>query len=428
MTYVFSLSLCLIISILIFLTDSFESLNMVVDIVLVTLLILKIYFYRKIKVDFFYIVYIGFLFLIYFDINNPPLKFDKDVELEACKIIASCFFILLSTLLIQKPIKKKGGLNNTEIVKVTTRQKLFLISIYILYMFVMTQTAIVGFYYGRNSGMLASWIGPFYKYFVAISYVLPGLFAYLFVKKNITFTLLLILTLPIFGIQILNGTRFVFLFSFFIFACFIFDINNLNKKNILILFVLFIGASSLITTIRSGGVVNESPTDKKLIDNILHSEGLVYYFSGLVKYYEHNEHSYLPIQSSFVTYFYIPRSLWPEKPKLIGKWILHSGVFSESFSDKHSGSVTIVGPFYADFGYFCFLIIFILGRGLSKVEQLYFAYISRKDLTTIIAASTAPTLFFSLRSFNTSFITFAVICFFTLIFVLLGRTGIFRKR
>ncbi|MDQ9094043.1 oligosaccharide repeat unit polymerase [Pseudoalteromonas haloplanktis] len=415
-----SFLLSMMITLLVVLTDTMEALVWVVDIFLIIFIIAKFYLYPRIKVDFFNIVYIGFLFLIYVDINSPPQQFEASIELEAAKLIVLSFFILLSTLLIRQEIHNTGETDCFIPYKVTLGQKCFLFFLWGLYLVGMSPAAIEGLLFGRHSTTLSgSWTEQYYTYLVAISYVLPGYFALIYKKKLISLKTLLSLTVPIFIIEISTGTRFVFLFSFFIFSTFIFDFENLKKRNVLLIFLMFLSVSVLMKDVRSGGIANDE-YEQALIEKILHSEGLLFYFSGLVKYYKSHEHSYLPIQSSFVTYFYIPRSVWPDKPQLVGSWILDTGVFNQNFSNRHSGSVTFLGPFYSDFGYVSLFLVFWLGVLLSKVEKVYFINVRKYNLVAIVAASTVPTLFFGLRSFNTSMLTFAVICFLTIIYALLG--------
>ena len=156
-----------------------------------------------------------------------------------------------------------------------------------------------------------------------------------------------------------SGTRFNIVFSMFPIILLYLEDKKLNIKHIsitiFIVFIFFI-LSNFMLLLRGDGWVNTTTTSFSFK---FHSEGLIYYLAGIIRYYNLNEHSYYPVETIMSLIMFIPRLLWPEKIVQIDRWILHTGIFNTTFADNHSGSSSFVGPFYADFGYLSYFILFI---------------------------------------------------------------------
>lgn len=286
--------------------------------------------------------------------------------------------------------------------------------------------AVASFLFGRDTsrgpggGSLIGYITN------SIGFVLPAILVYYFSqirKKKIWIPL--ILSLPIFIILFMGGTRFPLLFSLLGFAIVAQEkySTRLTIKNYIIISVIGIGllySTKLMKTFRSTGAAESGFTiqsnKKNKNDNLavyisrefMSPEGVVDMTALMFKHFEKNEHLY-GASSSFILYFWIPRSFWPEKPTMLGYWFIRQ--YRDGFGDGHSASFGFTGDLYADFGLFSLIIVFFLGR-LLKIADNYRrrAFISG-GYNTILGAMFYPFVFFFVRSPITSSMTFLGILF-----------------
>ncbi len=390
------------------LITSFEGLFTYCIMLVVFLTIIRMIIYKGFELDFYTIVCFGFVYLIFPDIKNYPNGFDYQSTLYASKLVCLSFIILLATFFVRgEGISIRTNTNNDA--HFSKIKRFFIFSLLLIFLVFMVEAGLFNSRYGRGSysSIIFNILRPF---LIALSYVLPGIFAILYKKGHLSKKTLFLLVMPIFLVQIMFGIRFVFLFSSFIFLSFLVELRKVSFYKKLILFVSLFAVSTTMAVIRGKGIENLNVNSIDYSERVWHSEGLIYYFTGVTKYFDDKEHSYMPIQSSFPLYFYIPRSIWQSKPKLIGRWILEKEIFTSKYGAGHSGAVTFIGPFYVDFGLSCFFIIFIFSIFLRKVEVWYYKNLGCLSYKGIIAASIIPTLFFGLRSLNTSLMTFIVVC------------------
>lgn len=408
----------------IFNADDFDYLQIIIPFYLVCIMLLRLMFIKKVQVDFFNVVFFGFLYFIYTDVTAFSNTFSYDIELEAAKLIVIAFFILMSVLLVSSNNGRyhsyagEFSFATSNKLKVAT---VFLFCLFAIYCFIMLPIAAYSYRFGRGAIYINSIGGHYLPYLNALSYIIPGFFAILYKKKAVSLKVAVVFSIVVFFIQIMMGTRFVFLFSFFIFISILVDLKNFKLSKVTPILITLLLVSSIMGALRGGGNENSSLNAETVISRLSHSEGLKYYFSGLVKYYKFNDHSYIPVQSLFFSYFYIPRSVWDDKPQIIGRWIIDSGVFNVSYGSGHSGSLTFFAPFYSDFGVAGLFFVFLIGWVLLYVELFYFKFLGRPDLNGIISASILPTIFFGLRSFNTSMITFITIFVVCMALKILGK-------
>lgn len=264
----------------------------------------------------------------------------------------------------------------------------------------------------------------FYRSIVfSLGFVLPAIMAFYYkqVKKK-SLIIPFIYSTPIFILFFFSGTRFYLLFSV---LGFLLTISSsiffyINFKKILVLssiVIILVQISNFIKNSRfenNNLLKNENinlseSIPKYLSKNYFSNEGSIEMVSLLIPYFENHEHLYGK-SSSFLFYFWIPRSIWPEKPKMLGYWFIRN--FKSNIPDSHSVSFGFVGDLYADFGYFSMFGFFLIGGGLKKVETLKRLLLKEGSFNSIIGIMLYPVIFFFVRDPITSLMNFIGILFF----------------
>ena len=237
-------------------------------------------------------------------------------------------------------------------------------------------------------------------------YILPVFFWFMYKNKVINNAMFICIVLFVIISEFCSGTRFNIVFSMFPIILLYLEDKKLNIKRIsitiFIVFIFFI-LSNFMLLLRGDGWVNTTTTSFSFK---FHSEGLIYYLAGIIRYYNLNEHSYYPVETIMSLIMFIPRLLWPEKIVQIDRWILHTGIFNTTFADNHSGSSSFVGPFYADFGYLSYFILFILAVICKYFSIKLEANGHKLTISGITGLILYPSVFFGYRSFSTSFFYF----------------------
>ena len=363
------------------------------------LAVLKIWLDKGIYLSLFHISAVAYFYYIAKEIwfGNPMLS-----EFREHEIIPAILVISIASALILTPLacfSNSASIKHqdTDKPKPLKLSKWITVPIFGIYVSLMAVPAYLTLTLGRTEVYNAAFasISLIVPFLNAMGYLLPA-FLHLSFRGSRTQTIIKFAMIAVvFLIQIGIGNRFIILFSFFIYISMLVDVRKLGMKNVVLPLILLSFVSITMTQLRTGSTTQSTASAAD-------SEGVVYYMSGLVKYYKDNPHSYLPVYSTFSVYFLVPRAVWPSKPELIGSWVLETGVFHHKFSKGHSGSVSFVGPFFADFGYLFFLPLVLLGYVLVRLDKFMLAHVGEYTAQGIIAASFVPLVFFGYRSFNTS--------------------------
>ncbi len=257
----------------------------------------------------------------------------------------------------------------------------------------------------------------------SVALVFPAIitFYFLYVKQK-KLLIPILLSLPIFISQFMLGSRFPLLFSFggVFLVFYTFRKGKLSTKLILTLVsmaAILIISSSLIKSERGGyksGFIKEKHVSAlpAILSEFSSPEGVVYNTSQMMQYFENNEFLYGQ-SSSFILYFWVPRSLWPEKPTQLGHWLVRK---YDSVSQFHSVSYGFPGELYSDFGFYSLFFMFIIGFLLKKGDDLKNLNFKKGGYSVIISAMLFPYIFFFVRSPITGSTTFLGILFFFFIF------------
>lgn len=352
------------------------------------------------------------------------------------------FYLLANNLVIigykvYKPRNK--SLNKKESYKVDNPKALLmsLMALMALYILMNYEKMILTLYLGRNFDTGVDHNAIVDGFLESFGIVVPCFIGYyfrFFKQKNVIYSILL--SLPIFAYQVIMSTRYKLFFTIlpflFITGVITPHINN-TKKNILfiILIITFGLTSSYIKENRNYGYIDVK--ENEYVDNVYYNddehdffqvcaksmspEGVIYMAKKANEYFNSNPLSYGK-ETSYILYFWVPRAIWPNKPSMLGHWLIRK---TENVADTHSTSSGFMGELRADFGWFSLFFALLIGFAVRIGD----AYINRvnvnsPDINFIVACILYPYVFFFVRSPITATITLIgeliVIYIFKLIF------------
>lgn len=394
--------------------------------ILGSFLILDIYI--KKKLELIHVWNVAFLFIIMSEIfTSDQIRYRDNIVsvLQYIFVANNLIFLGYISKNTQNLLEESSLKIRDNIPKYTPILILSLIAIYFLFKI---EIALLVFAVGRNiitensddSFVLGA-------VFSALGYILPAITAYYYVIiKERSIYVAFFLSIPIFIILFLNGSRFPLLFAILGFTLVVKEkivFKNKFKSFMLLVLLVFglIFTSTIMKKLRSSKtqnlIVTEEVQDKEssipqYVSKFMSPEGVLDMTTLMFEYFNTNEHLY-GTSSSFITYFWIPRSVWPDKPKMLGYWFIRK---YRNFSEGHSAAFGFTGDFYADFGYFSLFFILILGRLLKKMENFRQKYSKSKSYVIVLTAMFLPYTFFFVRSPITATMTFLGIYFFYFLF------------
>jgi len=309
-----------------------------------------------------------------------------------------------------------------------------LLSFVIFYFFMKIEDSIYMFSVGRNVVIREGEGRGFFldSIFNSIGFIIPAVLAYYFVyvrRKKIWIPMLL--SMPVFIVLFLQGTRFPLLFSLLGFFIVVQSkyLNKLAFKHYLVISLVMFGlayGATIMKHFRSSSTkdttfvffdnnAERSNLPTILAESIMSPEGVVDMTSLMFRYFETNDHLY-GSSSSFLLYFWVPRQVWPDKPTMLGHWFIRE--HRSGFAEGHSASFGFTGDLYADFGLFSLFFILLVGRLLKYAENFKNAFFKVGNYNVVIGAMLYPYVFFFVRSPITATMSFLGILFF---YVLLKR-------
>ena len=346
------------------------------------------------------------------------------------------FYLLANNLVIlgYKLFQPKYNKKNTSYV---VRNSNFLIAslivLVVVYMVFNFEQVALTYYFGRVVEFDNN-TNPFFTGLInSFGILAPCFIGYYFKhvkQKSVIYSI--ILSLPIFIYQFILATRFKLLFTIlpFIFVTGISSpsLNN-TKKNILfvLILVIFSFTSSILKENRNVGQLNSGEStyyenvyaDEDNMDFYqtcaynMSPEGIIYMAKKADEYFASNPLLY-GRETAFLLYFWVPRSIWPDKPAQLGSWLIRK---TEDVSDAHSTSSGFMGELRADFGWFSLIFALFIGLLLKLCDQFIYSFKNNEgNIDYIIAAVLYCYFFFFVRSPITAstvligeFITFYII-------------------
>lgn len=243
---------------------------------------------------------------------------------------------------------------------------------------------------------------PSISIYLFLKYRLPPVFQMIFLGTSI---------LAILSIYAM-GTRFYLGFTVSgIFTYLYTTTNKLSWKqvgSIILLLIVLLLVQGVVREGRTSGLTSQSPVQqlKELkVDSFLSPEALLTVDAWVISYRIYRISERLP-EHFFLFYWWIPRSLWPEKPTIAGHWIPHEVVMLQNISSGHSMDGGFVLPALIDFGPIGGVIFSVCyGVLLATFEALSIRY--RTCLhhpNTVLTGLLYFGTFFMMRSLLTSLI------------------------
>ncbi|MFL9835656.1 O-antigen polysaccharide polymerase Wzy [Chryseobacterium terrae] len=261
----------------------------------------------------------------------------------------------------------------------------------------------------------------------SMGFLLPSviLFYFYHIKKT-SLLISFLLSSPIFLILFMGGSRFPLLFSFLGFFLTYQNLSStkFSKKKIFLLgmaLVILLSASYAMKEFRTGerNVTNYTEQTEEYRDlptyvsQYLSNEGIIDMTSLMIEHFSYHDHLY-GASSSFITYFWIPRVIWEDKPTMLGHWFIRQ--YRGGFSQGHSASFGFTGDLFADFGYLSLLFVLFIGRLIKSAENFQDKALASNNYKVILGAMLFPYVFFFVRSPITASMTFLGILFFFFLF------------
>mgnify|MGYP003633023753 CR=1 FL=1 len=361
----------------------------------------------------------AFIFIILSEVFIPTYEKGDSNTITALIFIITANNIVNLGYFLTKIVYVKQRVNKLELLKNIKTGNILIYGLILIYVFYSGEVAINRFLLGRSN--INTNDNVIYLSFISsLGLLLPSIIAFYFtVKRKKSVMSSVFLSLPIFILLFFGGSRFPLLFSFFSFLLVILgkefyklEYKTLLKLSFAVLLLLF--SSSIMKNFRTFGFNNQydfstntdvvaKPSLAFIASSYMSPEGVIDMTSLMFKYFSVNDHMYGK-SSSFLLYFWIPRSLWKEKPTMLGHWFIRK--HRSGFSDGHSTSFGFVGDLYADFGLFSLFFVYFIGRLLRWAEVKKDNLLKGDSSLRIIGAMIFPYCFFFVRSPITSTMNF----------------------
>ena len=392
------------------------------DIQLVLYLTILVLDYLRVKsFTFFQIWIVGFIFIVW-----SEMRITSSGYLGALYTIPYVRFSLANFLLLlgYHTCQNKKIIFHNKVCDISKTNWLFTFIIIILYLIYVSQSArsaIVNLQYGRQLSSAKGSSTLTGALISALGTILPAIIAYhvKYVKgKNSVISF--VYSLPIFIILLLQSTRFRFLFSVMPFLIVVGVLNfgkADRKKNVILLIcvILMVSVSSFVKSNRNmafAEIENPSLFDKETTNRTdpltlkiakqMSPEGILRMAYYADEYFlDHPLH--YGKEMSFIFYFWVPRSIWPNKPTQLDYWLIRE-CSSEVVADSYSSASGFIGEARADFGWGCLLLAFFLGVLFKKIDDykdIIWTYY-RQSFNIVLIAILVPWAFFFVRSPLTS--------------------------
>ena len=226
-----------------------------------------------------------------------------------------------------------------------------------------------------------------------------------------------LLSMPVFIILFMLGSRFPLLFSLLAFLICgeyvnIYNISRKQMMTVLVGGILLVSVTSMMKEIRVYGVGNErhhtSLVQKQeetvfvKVAEKMSPEGIIKMMNLSHTYFKNNYYT-MGSSSLFLFYFWVPRFLWPDKPAMLGYWLPRK--VQHNLGLWHSASFGFPGEFYADFGIYSLLVTILFGILLKKLDCFVLSNLIYNRPKRILAAMIFPYVFFFVRSLITATMT-----------------------
>lgn len=240
----------------------------------------------------------------------------------------------------------------------------------------------------------------------------------------------ILIILPTLLVLIGTGTRLFLVYA--ILMLMTKDIISLPfKKSIKVLLIsipilLFM---NFIKSNRSSGLLNTNDfKEEKIIYETFtqkvasygSTEGLLRNIAMITDYTNNHDYTYGK-SIGFLSYWWVPRSIWDDKPVMLDYWLIRE--YRNDFSGGYSTASSYYGEIYMDFGPFISMVICLfLGILLGKLQNWINVNLNNNFETLIIGSFLYAWIFFGTRSIMTAtFMLMWVILFSKIIYFIFKK-------
>lgn len=414
------LSLCLAL----FLSIEWLSGELVVGVCLILyLLIIGINYVKTRRITLFQIWLLAFIFMIW----SEMMIITSRPNVSHSSITAIVFLLSANAILLLgyeiSPFKESHKLLKVSVFKSTKYLFWIIFFSLIAYFLNIRETIENTITSGRELSETLGGATLFGVLTSSIALMIPAFIAFYYKyysKDGLWKSFLLIL--PIVVVQLLLGTRYRLLFMLLPFLVLLefLDVRKMNIRKLL--FLVFVGIGMILVTgfvkkfrnmalddMMAMNLTEEKSKPSGLLVSLaegMSPEGVVEMTEMANRYFANHDLTYGK-EITFPLYFWIPRSIWKDKPTPIDHWLIRK---YETVSDAASTASGFTGEIRADFGMFCFLILFVWGGGLFVLDRWILRVFSTSgaNVVKILASLIYPWIFFFVRSPLTSTNTFLV--------------------
>lgn len=393
---------------------SLLSVPFVIDLHFYLLLLLLFFnFYRIRRLNLFQVWIGGFIFII---LSEMLLLSEKSASILDDYVDSILYLLTANNVILLGYLLYNDNYKNKISVNIVYGHRFFLsITIVALffYLYKSIDVALNNFFMGRQVGSMLGSASLISVISTGLGLILPAIIAYYFKYiKHKSFIFSLIFVLPIFLVQLLLSTRFHLLFSVIPYLVIIevIDLKRFVLKKYIVLFcflIFLIAVSSFLKEYRNFSLANldsiksnnkeifESRLSVKMASR-MSPEGVVEMTKLANEYYSNHPLSYGK-EVGFILWFWIPRSIWKDKPTPIDHWLIRK---YENVPDGLSTASGFTGELRADFGYFSFFFLVIIGILLKKGDIFIRRIFSEEynSFNMVLAAMLFPYVFFFVRS------------------------------
>lgn len=418
-------NICVILTIMSFLTllfDRVEPMAIAYLVFLICLLLIKNISQKTLQLYSVWII--GFVYVIL-----GEMLLGADYQASRL-LLAANSTVLLGYELLNFRVKKPGSPTILHC-KTPAKPFLFLLCLEVIYILLSYKRALLTMAVGRYAAYgLTAYDNPLLEGLLGASeMILPSLYVFYYrsIKRQSNWLAWsLFFSLPIFLLIFMKGSRFYLLFSLLgflivsgIIPLFNVRLKSLRNLSIIVILVAFAAMSMKnMRTIADSDIAESNFETKDLslahkIGQYTSPEGVVDMTSLSMDYFRIHSHT-MGIQTANIFYFWIPRSIWPDKPTMIGHWLIRTS--ETGFAEGHSGSFGFCGELFADFGYFMFLLLPFIGGGIKLGDKTIKRNFKVGEYRTILYSMLYPYVFFIIRSPITGTIAFFSILFIYYLF------------
>lgn len=405
---------------------------------LLYLFILLLNYQRNKSFNIYQIWLVGYIFIIWSEMCITSYKEVGDIYLiPYVRFTLANFFVLMGYHIYNK----KPSINVHTISKTNWLFPFMIIVLYVLYVTQSASSAIANFQTGRHLNSAKGSSTLIGSLLSALGTILPALIAF-YVKyvKNRKSWISFIYSLPIFVIVFFQATRYKFLFSVipYLVITDVLSLEKTSKRSIIILLIisfLVLSISSFLKENRNYGFVElEAPSIFQ--NNDSEQDGFFVKLAGkmspegvlkmayIADDYFSSHSLHWGRETSFILYFWVPRSIWPEKPTQLDYWLIRD-YSSETVADSFSSASGFIGESRADFGWGCLLFSFFIGMLLKRIDGFKRRILSyhKGSFNIVFVSILIPWAFFFVRSPITATMSLVWELLLYFVFVLLFSTS-----